>query len=194
MLGLPWKPGVLEKLLRVSLYGSFLVGGLCRPGQNVHWITDDDAIVADELHQKDAGRVMDAMLSRYCPENMGEIRYGIAGKFDDERRAEDLISVVDLAGGALAESLALLGADSQPKSSDLFVPILRHMRTKTELIHNWLCESNVPLKKLLCLVRGSEPGRFLTSVGRPMRPALPAGCKPLWVPPDKGWGNSSRSW
>ena len=52
-----WKPHVWEKLVRVSLFGSVVVGGLCRSGQSLHWITDEDNIVANEECQMRAGLV-----------------------------------------------------------------------------------------------------------------------------------------
>ncbi len=171
------------------------MSGLCRPGQNLHWITDEDEIVANEDHQKDAGQMMGGMLYHYCPEKMGEIRLGIAGKFEDDRRAEDLISIVDLVGGAFSEYLMALGTDSLPKSTNLFVPMRKPMSTKSQLILAWLFGSNRPLKKVICLVRSWEAGKVLVSFPRPkIRRRFPGENLPLWAPPDKGWIESAESW
>jgi len=45
---LPWSPRVFERLIRVLHFGSFLVAGLYRPGQDLHWIMDEDEIIANE--------------------------------------------------------------------------------------------------------------------------------------------------
>ena len=187
-----WKPQVWEKLIRVALFGSVLVGGLCRPGQNLHWITDDDEIVPNEEFQTDASRVIGAILHQYCAEEMGEFALGIAGRFDDERRAEDLVSIVDLAAGAIAENLTALSEDRVPKSSNLSLPTPNRTSTKTVLIHAWLSEVRVPLKKILCLVRPAGPGKRLLSFGSPVIGVAPPGR--LWLPPDKGWRTSARAW
>jgi hypothetical protein len=100
-----WKDDVFEKLLRVSFFGSFLVSGLCRAGQSVHWITDDDEIVANEQCQQDAKNMIGGMLRHYFRDRLEEIRLGIASKFDDGRLAEDLVSIVDLAAGAFSERI-----------------------------------------------------------------------------------------
>jgi hypothetical protein len=192
---LPWKPRVLEKLIRVSLFGSFLVGGLCRQGQNLHWITDEDEIVPNEDYQKDAAQIMGGMLHQYCTEKMGQISLGIAGKFEDDRRAEDLISIVDLAGGAFSERLTALGTDRLPKSTNIFAPMRKPMSTKSQLILSWMFESKRPLKKVICLLRPSEDGKVLVSFARPgMRTRFPGENLPLWLPPDKGWIQSAESW
>lgn len=74
------------------------------------------------------------MVWRYCHEDLAEFKLSIASKFDDDRRAEDLISIVDLAGGAFAESLSTLGPDGIPTSTDIFTLIHQHLSTKTLLI------------------------------------------------------------
>jgi hypothetical protein len=100
---LSWSPKVFEKLVRIFHFGSFLVAGLCRPGQNLIWITDDDDIVPNEDFQEDVCRIGGRMLQHYYPQKMGQLTFGIAGKFEDERRAEDLVSIVDVVAGAVSE-------------------------------------------------------------------------------------------
>src|SRR5207244_3600559 len=77
-----WKEDVFEKLLRVSFFGSFLMSGLCRAGQSVHWITDDDEIVANQQCHEDAKEMMGGMLGHYFPDKLEEFRLGIASKFE----------------------------------------------------------------------------------------------------------------
>lgn len=187
-----WKPQVWDKLICVSLFGSVLVGGLSRPGQNLHWITDEDEIVANEDYQSHACQVLAGMLHHYSAGGLGQFRFGIAGKFNDERRAEDLISIVDLAAGAFAETLTSLSESRIPKSTNVFIPTPGKTSTKAELILGWLSDSTVPLKKIVCLVRPWTSGQFLVSFGSPELRINPPGR--LWLPPDKGWRKSSESW
>ena len=43
-----WTPEMVEKLLRICVFGGGFVGGLRGQGQDLYWITDDDAIVATD--------------------------------------------------------------------------------------------------------------------------------------------------
>lgn len=190
-----WKPKVIEKLVRVAFFGGFLVGGLCRSGQNLHWITDDDEIVPNETWQDDAGQIIGGTMHQCCPENMGEHVLGIAGKFDDNRRAEDLVSIVDLAGGAVAESLTLLGKENIPRSANIYTPVFKPMSVKSQIIYATLFGQPCPLKRLMCVVRTAGPGEVLVSFTEPTaRFSTYEGEPTIWAPPGKGWIKAARSW
>jgi hypothetical protein len=187
------KPHTLEKLVNVAMYGAFLVGGLNAPGQNLTWITDDDEIVSNESTQDAACQVIGGMLRRFCPNGLGDIRIGIAGKFDDDRRAEDLCAIPDLVGGAIAESLTSI-REIIPQFAHLTTTVPRHQSTKTDLILGWLSSLNGPLKYLLCAVTSAgEDQRRYSLANLTVRPATGVDSR-LWFPPDKGWRRSVESW
>lgn len=193
--GPPWKPDVWEKLLRISAFGSVLIGGLCGPEQPVRWIMDDDATIANDTLANEASGIFGTMLHDTRPQPHGPISFGIAPKFDDERLAEDLVSLCDLAGGATAENHAVLGSGLLPRTSDLFVPIMQHRSTKTQLLTAWLALDNTRLRKITMAVRQHAPGQLLLSIGKPqLRPDMPNFTAPLWVPHDRGWVKSSDWW
>jgi len=126
---------------------------------------------------------------------MGEMALGIAGKFDDDRRAEDLISIVDLVGGALSESLCPLISEDFPASPNIVVPVPGRISTKSQLILAWLCASDRPLKKMIWVIGRSPAGNIKFSFLNPKNLTGQLGVNsPLWVPPDKGWNESSESW
>jgi hypothetical protein len=104
------KPLVLAKLTRIAFFGSLFAGGLSAEGQFIKWITDNDEIVSNDETSKEAGQVLSGMLSRLCPHGAG-LELGIAGKFEDNKRAEDLCAIPDLVGGAFAESLNIMDAE-----------------------------------------------------------------------------------
>jgi hypothetical protein len=190
-----WKQDVFEKLLRISFFGSFLVSGLCRAGQCIHWITDDDEIVANEQCQDEAKQMMSGMLRHYFPDELKEIRLGVASKFEDDRLAEDLVSIADLAAGAFSERINAQGPDRLPKSTNLFVPIPKALSTKTEVISLWLYDSKSPLKKFFCFLRPGDGDNVLVSLATPkLRPPFPGENLPLCVPPKKNWIQSMKSW
>src|SRR5712671_778010 len=79
-----------------------MVDGLRGVGQNIHWITDDDSTVSTEKAKDDAVTLMAGLLHKY-PNEKPQIGLGIASQFDDDRRAEDLVAIPDLAAGAFSE-------------------------------------------------------------------------------------------
>ena len=131
---------MLAKLVKIALFGSFLVGGLSSPRQNLRWITDEDEVVSNVRTQAAAGIVLDSLLGRCCSHRLGSVFLGIAGKFEDGRRAEDLCAIPDLVGGAIAEVLASLHG-SIPESTSLLTLLPTHLSTKTELIFGWLSDA-----------------------------------------------------
>ena len=187
----PWKPDAWEKLVRVAIFGSILVGGLSRPGQKLKWITDEDAIVANDKWVVDACRVIRTALWHYCPKCPDDVIMGIAGQIKDDRQAEDLVSIVDLAVGSVTESLSSIGPAGVPIDTNIVTPIHGQLSTKATIIHSWLSTSDVPLKKLICMVRPADRGLLFSfsnpefSVGSPFARAMAN--MQLWTPPDKGW-------
>lgn len=187
------KPSTLAKMIRVGMFGSFLVGGLGAAGQTLKWISDEDEIISNDRVQAVATHVIGSMLYRFCPHGFEGVTLGVSGKFDDDLRAEDLCSIPDLVGGAVAESLTSLGK-ALPRSSGIFTPLFARQSTKTDLILSWISSLNGPLRYLLCVVRPAGDGNLLVSFTEPCTPPGRVPSFRLWTPPDKGWRESLRSW
>lgn len=188
------KPLILAKLTRIAVLGSMLVGGLSNSGQNLHWITDDDEIVSNEVVCQEAGAVISAMMNRNCPKGMEVPCLGIAGKFEDNRRAEDLCAIPDLVGGAMAEMLTAIDKATIPRESDIVTPVLGRTSTKSKLVFSWFAGLKGPLKKLFCLVRAAPEGQVLISFADPSAKFGDNSTRQLILPPDKGWRDSIRHW
>jgi hypothetical protein len=188
------KPLVHAKLIRIALFGSVLVGGLSAEAQKLHWITDNDEIVSNERTQSAAGVVFGSLLKHACPHQLGGISIGIAGEFNDERRAEDLCAIPDLVGGTVAEILTVLNGRI-PESTSLYTPITGHLSTKAELIAGWVATNGSGLKQLVCVVRPAGDRQVRFSFADPFIDLdRRTASRRLWRPPDKGWRQSQRGW
>lgn len=163
----------LNKLIEVCVLGGLMVDGLRGPGQNVHWITDDDSIVSTEGAVQDAIDLMEGVLHRYANEEL-EVRLGIASHFEDDLRAEDLVAIPDVAAGALSESLTTLGKANMATSGSGPSGIAQFDSIKTSLIHTWRCDKSQPLKHMNAVVRRADEGKmllsFLAPFSRMLRP------------------------
>jgi hypothetical protein len=127
---------------------------------------------------------------------MPQIQLGIAGKFDDGRRAEDLCAIPDLVGGAVADCLTSIDKPAIPRSANIVTPALKRQSTKSNIIHSWFSTLSGPLSGMLCLVRPHESG-FIFSFANPDVTIGDAVVPQLWLPPSKSdekWRRSSESW
>jgi hypothetical protein len=162
-----WTPDTLEKLLRICVFGSGFVDGLRGERQDIYWITDDDAIVATEDAKADATTLMGSFIHRYAGENP-MLYLGIGSLFNDGLRAEDLLAIPDLAGGACSECLTLQGKSNIPTSEVGREGIALVLQTKTMLINLWRSDNSKPLKHFDLLVRVAEDGQTLFSFRQPI--------------------------
>ena len=161
-----WKPDLLEKLLEVCAFGAALVDGLRSTGQNLHWITDDDAIVSTENAQRDAMRLFGGLMHTY-PTESPQFRLGIASKFDDDRLAEDLVAIPDLAAGAFSEMLTTTGKSNIPTLGSGLSTERLFLAIKSTIINAWRSQIDTPLKHFHVLVRAAERGHTSFSFGIP---------------------------
>jgi hypothetical protein len=159
-----WAPDSLNKLVEICLFGSVMINGLRMAGQPLQWITDDDSIVSNDKSQEDALALIAGFIHRHGDE-LPDMSMGIASKFDDGLRAEDLVAIPDLAAGAFSGLLTVAGKESIAKlavgRNDLGVL----MQTKSSLINGWRSLNTKPLKHINAIVRGAETGQMHLSFG-----------------------------
>lgn len=146
-----WSKHVLEHVLRCTHFISFLLAGLSRPGQNVLWVTDEDAIAANESHLRDLTTVLAYVASSYLPHTLNHLRCTTTGIADDGTRAiEDFAALPDLAAGGLAEYLrARMDGLASPPSA------------KMTTLMQWFCPRRTPLYRVFATIDGSA-GRPVT--------------------------------
>ncbi|MCE9565830.1 MAG: hypothetical protein K8U57_27715 [Planctomycetes bacterium] len=185
-----WVPEPLEKLAEICIFGAGLVNGLRSPGQNVGWLTDEDAIVVKEEARADASALMKSCLFPY-PEEKPLFGLGVASDFtEDGLRAEDLLAIPDLAAGAFSETLMTMGKENIPTSGSGPGGHTLYLKTKSTLINGFFGERGNPLKVLSCLVRRHPQGMML-SFGQPFaRLPMPGESTEGAVPTNEKWRKS----
>jgi hypothetical protein len=144
-----WNVQDLGKLLWTVHLGSFFIAGLSNKFQNVHWLSDRDNIVANLDRKKATAGYFGNILSMYLPHSIQD--FALVVPEDDERvlDAEDLLSIPDLAGGALADIESIHQKENNyPKSDGEIVPVSDSVKEKSSFLANWLAENNCLLQKL----------------------------------------------
>jgi hypothetical protein len=189
-----WSPDVLEKLLRISVFGSSLVDGLKVEDRDLYWLTDDDAIVATENAKNDAALLMSSMLHA-SPVGNPTLHLGIGSGFDDGTRAEDLLSIPDLAAGAYSEMLSKMGKPNMPEHQVGRQRLDFAMQVKTMLITAWRSDDTQPLKHFDLLVRDAGNGQLRLSPGHASF-RLPSPGEPTAPQPEihPKWAKAMADW
>jgi hypothetical protein len=137
-----------EKLFRIVHCIAFLIALLGHPGQKIFWMTDHDAIgETPERHIKLLG-ILNAVLPLYTTKSFGLL--GGARPFTP-RACEflDLLSVSDIAAGAIAQCLSSIDTLGHQNAQ---------IKQGGEYVLRWLCHNSVTLKKFAMTVKRLPSG------------------------------------
>lgn len=127
---------IAEKLLRIVHFSSYLIALLSRDKQKVFWMTDDDAIAANQARHQDLLNVFERVLRLYSNKHYELI--GGATPFQEKSAAYlDLLSVPDLIAGSVEHFFT-----NKPEDSDSF-----RVPEAVDHVSRWLCHQGASLKK-----------------------------------------------
>jgi hypothetical protein len=119
-----WENANIEKMLRVVHTVAFFIAGIVVRDQNVRWITDHDAIVANEQRFKEMSLVFRTVVGQYLSVPLGSVVFSTT--FETSLEVEDFAAIPDLFGGAIVELFSAyarngddITAASFPRPSDL---------------------------------------------------------------------------
>jgi hypothetical protein len=152
-------PHVCERLLRVMHFASLLLSGLSQPSQDVIWFSDEDAIAPNDAGVCFALKVMDVVSSHYLSHCMGRLRFGTTKCDPGDLQIEDLVSIADLAAGAIGALLADTRSRGLKLSQDFDIPLSTKTPWKMRRLLNWLALRDQPLKRLSLVMERSPDGR-----------------------------------
>ena len=152
-----WNAEITERLLRVVHFMSFFLTGLCRSGQDVLWVTDEDAIVPNEDRVRDLCNVFGNVSSSYLDRNLGHFRLATTRQDSGDRQAEDLVAIPDLIAGALVELVTGAQISGALPDGGLVRPVGANISLKARRIGAWLSFTKAPLKHLAFAVEPDGP-------------------------------------
>lgn len=132
-----WKPNVAEKLLRITHLTAYWVSALSIPMQSVFWMTDEDAIAANEGLHINAAKLLSRLLNSYSPHEFAKVGYGKSFDKRGEQHFNDLLGVADLAAGAIEAYFTEVGRHGENAK----------VKATTDEILKWLCHQGFGLKK-----------------------------------------------
>ena len=103
MLTGKWTIHAFEEMARTVSFASALVSECARQGQHLTWITDQDAIVANDDRLTDVMELAARMIGLHLPFSLGEFAMNTAAVYPGERSFEDFVAIPDLVAGAFTE-------------------------------------------------------------------------------------------
>lgn len=147
-----WKPDVAEKLLRVAHVGAFLTALLCSNEQKLFWMSDDDAICANEELHRSALRLFYSALDLYKEPG---ISFGITGggaPFKERHlQSLDLLSATDVVASSVEHYLTKRDANDGPDFE---------VKAGSDQVLQWLAHDGLALKKMNMILRPTDEGRI----------------------------------
>ena len=139
------KPAVNEKLLRVIHIVAFLIGLFTRDGQNVFWMTDNDAISETEGMHTNMLSLLQRVLTLYIKDNVQFPILGGAVPFaDGDLNTRDMLSATDVVAGSLSQYLTQR-ASVPPREIQV--------KDGCDRVLQWLGHDGIGLKKMNVVMR-----------------------------------------
>jgi len=149
-----WKRRILQKALRTVTEFCFIVGGLLKYDIPVTWLTDNDDFVANESRIRDLYRLALVSLCSITDKKPSPLIIQSSDNCSlDNLLAEDLLSIPDLAAGALAPVLtAHYRSQGVPQLGKEFEVgnFFRQNRSHAEL-WDWHTKYSDRLKKMIII-------------------------------------------
>jgi hypothetical protein len=147
-----WRPPEIEKMLRVVHAAAFFIAGVASAGQDVQWITDHDAIAANEARFQDMAAVFKAVLDQYLTVKLGSVRCSTS--LESPLEVEDFVAIPDLIGGAMVDLFTAHRRRTDVFSEEMPTPRPEDLSWKTRTIIDWLARRGA----LRRLIYKFEPG------------------------------------
>jgi hypothetical protein len=161
-----WKPHIQEKLLRVLHISGLFCGALSIPDQDVLWIIAQDAIAANVTQLTELTQIFSRISSHYLSHDLGGLKCGTTLSDNGTLQLEDLVSIPDLAAGAVAELATALIKQRVFPEKGLITPLPTGMTWKSQLIVSWLARPGMSLRRLIFIMElnQDQPRSRLTNL------------------------------
>jgi hypothetical protein len=150
----PWKKGPFIKAILLCNLVSMLISGLACSGQKISWSTDHDEIVSNTKQINELERLLGFTLSKYIGFIPPEVKFGTAQADLGEEILEDLLSLPDLAAGAMGDLFTKARSEVLPAiGNGLFLPPPQNVKEKLKSIAVWHMDLDNKLKKHVAVMQ-----------------------------------------
>ena len=151
-----WKPNVIEKAMRVMHFVGLLLAGFSRQAQDVLWVTDEDAIVANDARHRAFVEAFARISSHYLTHSLRRLRTASTRSDPGNRSLEDFVALPDLVAGTVAD--VYRGPISEIEANNLIVPLAAAAPRKLRPIVRWLADDAKPARTVVFVVDEAPGG------------------------------------
>jgi hypothetical protein len=143
-------------MFRIGYIAAMLVAGMSSPGQDIHWVSDQDAAFANDAMEKDTVDVFANLLTIFSPHKLGQVRYGTTAYGEEPLFQEDLAAVPDLMCGATCEIFTSIMREYND-IPEIYSKLPKLTGRPQEFL-NWYASGPWPLKRYICSGRAPSVG------------------------------------
>jgi len=143
-----WKARNFEQMFRIAYCTAMFIAGLPSPGQDIHWVSDQDRAFANKAIEKDTLGVVVKLLNIFSPHKLGELRYGTTSCTGSDLLEEDLAAIPDLMCGAACEILTSIKREY--KDIPEIYSKLPKLTSRPREFLKWYASGPWPLKRYIC--------------------------------------------
>jgi hypothetical protein len=145
-----WDAKSFENMIRISYFTALVVAALSCEGQQIIWISDQDAVFANETFHRDTATFFSKLLNLFSSHSYGEISVGTTAITESDLLEEDLASIPDLLCGGVGELLTSIKRKygHVPRIA-VDLPLLSN---RAENFLRWLNTEPVLLQRRICLL------------------------------------------
>jgi hypothetical protein len=143
-----WKKHQLQHMFRIAYCTAMLVAGLSRPGQDIHWVSDQDSSFANETLENDTVSVFVQLLRFFLPHKLGQVRYGTTARGAEPLLQEDLAAIPDIMCGAACEVLTSIRREYK-EIPEIYSKLPKLTSRPREFL-KWYASGPWPLKRYIC--------------------------------------------
>lgn len=156
-----WSDAELEDAVLITHLISCVTGGLSRPYQDVTWISDEDALLANDSRKADVAALLSRWSSHYVKHPLGDLGIGTTKLDEPDRRDEDCAAVADVVAGALAEVMTKVSrACGGRLPCSVAVPYDEPFLVKADVVANWFWRGSGSLRRVAVIVDKEADGRL----------------------------------
>jgi hypothetical protein len=146
------KYDTIEKALRVTHTAAYLTALLAHQGQKLLWMSDHDAICANQEIHESLLRLFQNALGLYTLKTF-PLLGGVRPFAERDTNHLDLLSAADVTAGALAQYFTDRDAVGEEQA---------RIKEGAEQVLLWLCHDGLGLKKLCLLMRLGDDGTLVS--------------------------------
>jgi hypothetical protein len=142
---------IAEKLMRVVSLLALLIAGFTAPGQDVLWVTDEDAIAANASRVRHLTDALARVSSHLLDHDLRHLRVATAKQDKGDPSLEDLLAISDIAAGGLSDATSSMFLHGAPPKGFEF-PMSIAVSPKARRVLDWFSDNTQPLKRMCILI------------------------------------------